>query len=197
MSPITKALKIASRPRQGGAGRGSACAPSSPLQCPPKRESLEQLQQALDLGALFCFPPLLIHLLRQRKDGGGPSLASFCPTSDLLVLCLNATCHASPRDAEPSPGVTLPVGRAGARAWAVWLEQPGAQSTEVQVSVPHGGDARVAGGQSDAGTLGRGCHPSSSNHTGPDKREQGRDSHRGSQQDRATVPLLLSLNPFL
>lgn len=42
-----------------------------------------------------------------------------------------------------------------------------------------------------AGTLGRGCHPSSGDHSGPDKRELGRDSHGASQQGRATVRLFL------
>lgn len=47
-------------------------------------------------------------------------------------------------------------------------------------------------------TLGHGCHSSSGDYWGPDKRKLGRCSWGVSPQGRATIPtFLLSLNPFL
>lgn len=55
------------------------------------------------------------------------------------------------------------------------------------------------GARAMAGTLARGCHPSAGDHSGPDKRELGRDSRRASQQGRrpspSSPPPLLSPSP--
>ena len=109
---------------------------------------------------------------------------------------MNATRLARPRDGSHSSRVTQLVSRAGTSAQAIWLEKLGGGGQGINRGTgrcPCGGNARAT-----AWTLGCGCHPSSCDYWGPDKRELGRGSWGVSQQGQATVPrFFLSLTAFL
>lgn len=100
----------------------------------------------------------------------------------------------APEMGSHSSRVTQPVSRAGPGAQVIWLEKLGGGGRGIDRGTgrcPCGGNARAT-----AWTLGCGCHPSSGDYWGPDKRELGRGSWGVSQQGQATVPrLLLSLTP--